>query len=551
MATLVVADFNADLFARLLHNTVPETGGASAAEYGQVFQRLIALQTADGGPQYTNLIVWGRPESLFPSLRRAIQCEGFEPDRLLEEVRDFAQAIKGTAKKIPKVFVMSMVSDAGALTHGMLNYRAGTGIRYWIDRINVELAEQFVGAHGIFQLDASRYVARIQNPDAYKLYHTAKVPYSMDVFKRAVEDVRSCLQGLQGKARRVLVLDLDDTLWGGVLGDVGLHGIQLGGHDHIGEAFADFQRTVKALANRGIALAVASKNYEANALDVFDHHPEMLIRRADLSAWRINWHDKAQNIIAIAKELNLGLSSLVFIDDNPLERARVAEALPDVLVPDWPADPAEYAQALKALTCFNVPSISTEDANRTQMFAAERDRQQLKDSMSHEDWLKTINMSVAVEPVNPGNVSRIVQLINKSNQFNARTRRVSEADIVAMQNASNAMIWAFRVSDKYGDSGLTGVISAAVESGRCHIVDFVMSCRVMGRGVEQLMLGTLAECAAQRNIKEIMCEFLPTERNLPMREFLDSSGLLKQGDSYRWELNKPYPQPAHITVTRT
>jgi len=550
MSTLVITDFNADLFARLLHNAVPEAGGASAAEYGQVFQTLIELKTAAGAPRHTNLIVWSRPEFLFPSLRRAIYCEGFEADKLLQEVREFASVVKGVVEKIPNIFVMSMHSEAGALTHGMLNYRAGTGIRYWIDRINIELAEQFAGNNGIFQLDASRYFAHIQTPYAHKLYHTAKVPYTMEVFKRAAQDIKSCLQGLQGKARRVLVLDLDDTLWGGVLGDVGLHGISLGGHDHVGEAFADFQRQVKALANRGIALAIASKNYEVNALDVFDNHPEMLIRRADLSAWRINWHDKAQNIVDIAKELNLGLASFVFIDDNPLERARVAEALPEVLVPDWPADPAEYAAALTALTCFNVPAISTEDANRTKMFAAERDRQQLKDSMSHEDWLKTIAMNVAVESLNPGNISRIVQLINKSNQFNARTRRVSEADILAMQNAPEAMIWGFRVSDKYGDSGLTGVISATVASNRCHIVDFVMSCRVMGRGVERLMLGVLAECAVQRGATEIVCEFLPTERNLPMREFLDNSGLSKQGDSYRWELNAPYPQPVHISVTR-
>jgi len=547
MSTLVVTDFNADLFARLLGNAVPEAGQVSTAEYGQVFQTLLELKTSS--VRHTNLIVWVRPEALLPSLRRAIDFEPLDRDHLLQEVREFADAVKSAAESIPHVLVMSLASDAGAATHGMLNYRAGSGIRYWIDRLNVALAEHFASHSGIFLLDSARYMARLPQPYAPKLYYTAKVPYVLEVFKRAAQDVQSCLQGLAGKARRVLVLDLDDTLWGGILGDVGAHGIHLGGHDHAGEAFADFQRALKRLANRGIALAIASKNYEANALAVFDQHPEMVIRRADLSAWRINWQDKAQNIVDMAEELNLGLSSFVFIDDNPLERARVAQALPEVLVPDWPADPTEYVSALNALTCFNVPAISQEDAQRTRMFAAERQRQQAKATLSHAEWLHTIAMTVTVERLNPGNLARIVQLINKTNQFNARTRRVSESDIAALQDTPDTVILAVRVADKYGESGLTGVMVADIQGDTCHIVDFVMSCRVMGRGVERLMLSTLVDFAARRGAKTIVCDFLPSERNLPMREFLDTSGLLKAGDRYQWDLSQPYPPPAHIAVT--
>jgi len=546
METIVVTDFNADLFTRLLNNSVREAGLVHAAHYGQVFQKLIELKNSK--TDHKNLIVWARPEFILPSLFRVIQFEPFDPEKIFEEVQDFSTAIKEAAKKIPNVFVMSMHSDAGFVTHGMLNYRKEAGVRYWIDRINVELAEQFSGTNNIYLLDTSRYFYRISSPKAHKLYYSAKVPYGMEVFSRASLDIQSCLQGLRGKARRVLALDLDNTLWGGVLGDVGLRGIKLGGHDHMGEAFADFQQAVKRLANRGVALVVVSKNYELNALDVFDNHPEMALHRADLSAWRINWDDKAQNIVDIAKELNLGLESFVFIDDNPLERARVSEALPSVLVPDWPTDPAEYVDALNSLTCFNVPSISLEDARRTEMFVAERSRQKLKNSMNHDAWLETIEMRVAVEKPSPGNISRIVQLINKSNQFNARTRRVSETKIAEMQNTPGSIILGFRVSDKYGDSGLTGVISAKMVSDSFHIVDFVMSCRVMGRGVERLMLSELTGFASQNGAKEIVCEVVETERNLPMREFLDGSGLLKNSNKYCWKLPNRYPRPHHITV---
>lgn len=552
MSSVIVSDFNADLFVRLLNNLIPDSDRAKSAGYGQVYQQLFgiaAVESRGDESRPSNLIVWVRPEAIFSSLRKAIAYEDFSAEELNAEVNGFADAVIAAAGCTSNVFVMSMYSHEGNVTHGMLNYRAGTGVRYWIDKINVDLAERFSGSRNIYLLDVSRYM-RGAAPVNSKLYYTAKVPYALDVFKSAAQDLKYSLDGLRGKARRVLVLDLDNTMWGGVLGDVGTDGIILGGHDHAGEAFIDFQRVVKSLANRGVALAIASKNYEENALKVFDEHPEMLIRRADLSAWRINWNDKAQNISDIADELNLGLSSFVFIDDNPLERARVSEALPEVFVPEWPVDPAQYADALRALQCFNVPSVSLEDSQRTKMFAAERERKELKAALSHDEWLKTIAMQINIEPAAASNLSRIVQLINKSNQFNARNRRVSEAEVLEWQKNTGAGLWAFRVSDKYGDSGLTGVISSVITDEICHITDFVMSCRVMGRGVEQAMLGNVIGFAQEHGSVEVVCDFLMTERNDPMRDFLDSSGMCRVGDRYSWSIDRAYPMPKHIAINK-
>ncbi|SPU49421.1 FkbH domain [Bordetella trematum] len=553
MSTIVVSDFNADIFARIVGNAVEEAGKTSAAAYGQVFQNLIGIsseQMGGGADPLQNLIVWTRPEAMFPTFRKAILHEKFSLSELLSEVDEFISAIKAAAKAVPNLFVMSMYSEAGNYSHGMLNYRPGTGIKYLVDKINTLIAEGLEDCKGVFLLDSAPYFRGMTAPMSPKLYYTAKVPYSIQVFKRAADDIRSCLQGLKGKARRVLVLDLDNTVWGGILGDEGLKGIAIGGHDHVGEAFAEFQRAVKALANRGVALALASKNYEENALNVFKNHPEMILKMEDISAWRINWTDKAQNIIEMAKELNLGLASFVFIDDNPAERARVSEALPEVLVPDWPLDPAEYVSALNALSCFNVPVISSEDAQRTKMFAAERERKTLQATLSHEDWLKSISMSVVIEPLAENNIARISQLINKSNQFNARNRRVSEVELADWKASTGAEVWGFRVSDKYGDSGLTGVISAEVRDGVCHVSDFVMSCRVMGRGVERLMLCAVVEFAQSKGAGRVVCEFLPTERNQPMRDFLDQSGMEKHGDIYTWDSERNYSRPSHINVEK-
>ena len=380
--------------------------------------------------------------------------------------------------------------------------------------------------------------------------HLIKMPYDLDFLKKVSEVLLSCIEGVLGKSRRVLVLDLDNTLWGGILGDDGVEGIKIGGHDVDGEAFLDFQKAIKTLKNRGVALAIASKNYEENAINALEKNQEMHLKKDDFSAWRINWKDKAANIVEIAEELNLGLSSLVFIDDNPVERGRVSETLPNVYVPDWPESPAEYAQALLSLTCFNVPSISDEDKKRVGMFAAEKDRKQLKESLSHDDWLKSININVELEDINKNNKKRIVQLLSKTNQFNAITRRFSEVEIDNWLEKQDRYCWAYRVSDKYGESGLTAVVTFEIYDNYIQIYDFVMSCRVMGRSIENLILKSIIDFAIQHDKSEVRVSYEKTDRNKPMREFLeDRSGFNKVEGFFVWDNKKEYEKYSYINFT--
>jgi HAD superfamily phosphatase (TIGR01681 family) len=207
-----------------------------------------------------------------------------------------------------------------------------------------------------------------------KGWYLGKVPFSGETFAEVARDLKAAARALTGHTRKLLVLDLDDTLWGGIVGDIGWENLQLGGHDAVGEAFVDFQHAVKALTARGIVLGIVSKNTERVALDAIDTHPQMVLRRTDFVGWRINWQDKAQNIADLAAELHLGLQSVVFIDDNPVERARVRDALPEVFVPDWPEDKLLYTERFLGLRCFDAPAISREDAERTALYAAERER---------------------------------------------------------------------------------------------------------------------------------------------------------------------------------
>jgi len=309
-----------------------------------------------------------------------------------------------------------------------------------------------------------------------------------------------------------------------------------------------FQRALKALTRRGVVLAVVSKNTESVALEAMRSHPAMVLKPEDLVGWRINWNDKARNVAELVAELNLGLQSVVFIDDNPVERARVRETLPEVLVPEWPEDKLAYVSALADLRVFDTPAVSKEDLERTQMYASERARKDLMDKVgSLDDWLAELDIKVRAEPLGKGNLARAAQLFNKTNQMNLSTRRLSEEELVAWSKQPGHALWAVSVSDKFGDAGLTGIVSVETEDGRGRVVDYLLSCRVMGRKVEEAMVHLAVETARARGAREVWAKLLPTKKNRPCLEFLQRSGLAPAGETdFRWDATAPYPLPACI-----
>jgi len=403
----------------------------------------------------------------------------------------------------------------------------------------------------VFVLDAGRWIATGGLADVKpKRWFLGKIAYGAGVFAEAARDVRAALRGARGMARKLIVVDLDDTLWGGIVGDVGWEGLRLGGHDVVGEAHVEFQRQLLALSRRGIALAVVSKNEESVALEAMRWHSEMLIRPEQLAAYRINWRDKAANIVEIAKELNLGLQSVVFLDDNRVERGRVREALPEVFVPEWPSDPTLYPLALASLRCFDSPRISAEDRERNAMYALERVRTAERDQFSSLDsWLESLDVRVRFERLSARNLARATQLLNKTNQMNLRTRRLSEVEFLHWAQEPGNEVWSASVSDRFGDSGLTGLVSIHVDGETARIEDFVLSCRVMGRRVEDAMLWTAATRARGAGATSLTAELVPTKKNMPCRRYLDDSALTRRDDTtYVASLSDmPTPPPA-VTI---
>lgn len=548
---LLISDFNIDVLAGYLSNdkSSPSIETVSAP-FGQVIPVLVDGNLECRQNDYDCAVVWAQPEMVIPSFQKLLDYGEVSLEDILSEVDAYTEALLNLDGQISSVFVPVWVVPTYYGGYGMLDVKSATGIANILMRMNLRLAENLQKAGGMHLLNTQKWIEAVgKNAFNPKLWYMGKIPFDNRVFKEASVNIKASLNGIMGNAKKLIIVDLDDTLWGGIVGDVGWENILLGGHDPLGEAFVDFQKSLKALTRRGILLGIASKNEQSTALDAIDKHEEMVLKSSDFAGWRINWGDKAQNIIDLVAELNLGLQSVVFIDDNPAERARVREALPEVFVPEWPEDKMLYKKALLSLSCFDTPFISQEDVKRSQMYATEKKRKTLQKKIgSAEEWLKTLEVTVKVEGLNGVNRQRTAQLLNKTNQMNLSTRRMTESELFDWSKGDNRKLWTFRVSDKFGDSGLTGIASLEVNGKIGTIVDFLLSCRVFGRKIENAMMHTIAEHAADLKLEELRAEYIATPKNKPCLDFLKASGL-KSGEGeglFIWKMDQPYPAPEEV-----
>jgi FkbH-like protein len=333
----------------------------------------------------------------------------------------------------------------------------------------------------------------------------------------------------RGRVAKCVVLDLDNTLWGGVIGDDGVDGIRLSAHGD-GEAFYRLQAYLKELRNRGILLAVCSKNEMAAAVLPFDKHPDMLLQRSDITVFIANWIDKAENIRKIHDVLNIGFDSMVFLDDNPFERNWVRGLLPDVIVPELPEDPADYVRAISELNLFETTSFSGEDLKRAELYRVEADRREAQAAYaSAEDFLQSLDMRIVVSRFDPFHLPRIAQLIQRSNQFNLTTHRYTEAECDALMNNPNVLPLYAKLSDRLGDHGLIGLIVMEPRGDELVIVDWLMSCRVLARGVEQYLMNLVVAEARQRNLTNVRGQYIRTAKNQMVEGFFAQFGFVQTG----------------------
>ena len=357
------------------------------------------------------------------------------------------------------------------------------------------------------------------------------------------------LAAMRGRSAKCLVLDLDNTLWGGVIGDDGMDGIVLGQGTAAGEAHLALQQYARALSERGIILAVCSKNDESNAFAGFDQHPEMLLKRTDIACFVANWRDKAANLRDIAARLNIGLDSLVFVDDNPAERALIRRELPMVAVPELPDDPAEYVHCIAAAGYFEALDMTAEDRERAGQYRANAARETLMQSATDMDsYLHALNMQLQWSTFEPASLKRVVQLVNKTNQFNLTTRRYTEEEISSFAAHPAYVTLLIRLSDVYGDNGIISIVIGKETEHRAILLDtWLMSCRVLGRRVEEATLNLVADAAMRRGCTRLIGEYRPTAKNSMVRDHYRKLGfepLPDAGDgAKRWALDLSAFQP--------
>lgn len=404
---------------------------------------------------------------------------------------------------------------------------------YQLRKLNFRLMELAENTKNAFLVDLSTiqnlYGREIVHDD--KLYYIAKMPLSTNILPEVAKQVLDVIKSLNGKFKKCVILDLDNTLWGGVIGDDGLKSIQIG-ELGLGHAFSEFQMWLKELKNRGIILAVCSKNNEDIAKEPFEKHPEMVLRLDDISMFVANWEDKATNIKHIQETLNIGMDSMVFIDDNPFERNLVKSMIPDITVPDLPEDPALYLSYLKSLNLFETTSYSENDKDRTKQYQAQAQRTTMQSSFENfDDYLKSLEMEATVHPFDEFEIPRIAQLTQRSNQFNLRTIRYTEAEIEQIAQDDKYLTLSFSLKDKFGDYGLISVvIMEKQDENTLFLNTWLMSCRVLKRGMEEFIINSIIENAKDNGFSKVIGEYIKTPKNAMVEKIYSKLGFKDLGD---------------------
>jgi FkbH-like protein len=468
-------------------------------------------------------------------------------ERALSYVDTVRNGLKAHSKAI--CIVQNFAAPPERLFGSLDRVVPGT-LRNTIDRVNSRLAQTITGT-GDLLLDVAGIAETVglENWHSPPEWNLAKLPFSNSYLPLYSDHLARLIAAVRGKSRRVLVLDLDNTVWGGVIGDDGLEGIACAQGDATGEAHLSVQRLALELRERGIAIAVSSKNNDEVARLPFREHREMLLKEEHIAVFQANWNDKATNIRAIAKELALGTDSMVFLDDNPVERNLVREMLPDVAVPELPSDPALYARTLAAAGYFEAVVFSDEDIKRAGYYQDNAKRVELEKQADDIDgYLKTLRMEITFQPFDATGRARITQLINKSNQFNLTTKRYTEAEVAAAEDNRECFTLQVRLADAYGDNGMISVVICRLMEPTVWEFDtWLMSCRVLGRRVEQMVLKQIISQAVPRGIRRLVGVYIPTDRNQLVQHHYSNLGFSQigghEGGSTVWELDV---ENAHI-----
>ena len=440
-----------------------------------------------------------------------------EQEELADQRLHFLSAVCNDPSFADKKIICFNYPEIDDTVFGSYANKVVSSLPYQIRKLNYELMNLAQQHPNLFVCDISCLQNKLGRDFLFSpnIYVSTEMVLSVDALPYVASRVMDIVCAVRGQFKKCLILDLDNTLWGGVIGDDGVEGIQLGHGLGIGKAFTEFQMWVKKLKQRGIIICIASKNNEETAKEPFEKHPDMVLKLEDIAVFQANWETKVDNIRTIQKILNIGFDSMVFIDDNPFERNIVRQNIPDITVPEMPEDPGEYLEYLYGLNLFETASYSTADKDRTKQYQVEAKRVSLSRTFNNEDdFLLSLDMQSEVSGFTRFNTPRVAQLSQRSNQFNLRTIRYTENDITCMAEDAGIIPLCFTLEDRFGDNGLIAVIIMKRQDEESLFIDtWFMSCRVLKRGMEHFTLNTMVDRARQAGYKRIIGEYIPTTKN--------------------------------------
>lgn len=520
------------------------------AEYNQV-ERQVLDMTSDLHDFHADYVV------VFQSTHKLLEKYSLLPIReqsnLANERLDFIRTLCNSVSGRIIYYNYPEIEDT---VFGSYTNKVPSSFSYQLRKLNYELMNLSQQYANLFICDISGLQNKFGRNMMFdsNVYVSTEMILSLDILPYVASRTLDIICAAEGKLKKCLILDLDNTVWGGVVGDDGWESIQVGHGLGIGKAFTEFQEWVKKLKNRGIIIAVCSKNDEDKAREPFEKNPEMILKLDDIAVFMANWENKADNIRSIQRILNIGFDSMVFLDDNPFERNMVKENVPGVTVPELPEDPGEYLEYLYSLNLFETVSYSNADADRTKQYQVEAQRVSLQQSFTNEaDFLKSLGMVSEVKGFDAFNIPRVAQLSQRSNQFNLRTVRYTEAEILSIENDESYKTFSFTLVDKFGDNGLICVIIMKKKNAKTLFIDtWFMSCRVLKRGMENFTLNTIVRYAKEYGFKYIIGEYLPTAKNKMVEDHYLNLGFRKiegsETDRFELDVDAYLERECHITI---
>ena len=469
-----------------------------------------------------------------------------------KRVADFVNLVKTFKNRTGSKLVLTNCSIPTYSPYGICEIRTEYGLKEMVYDFNARLSDAFRSDPQVFLFDFNSFVAKYGEINVldYRQFLVGDIKVSLSYIPHLAEELMGYVKANLGVNRKCIVLDLDNTLWGGIIGEDGFDRIDLSLKPP-GMAFMEFQRVLLALYQRGVILAINSRNNEDEALRAIRDHPFMVLREEHFATMKINWSDKISNMKEIAQELNIGLDSIVYFDDDPINRELMSKAIPQIKTIDLPDDPSLYASTLMQINDFNTLVMTNEDRKRGEMYREEHKRTELKRSSSNlEDFLKQLEIRVTMKKANNFTIPRIAQLTLKTNQFNLTTRRYQEEDVETLAQDHTKLIGCAQTQDKFGDNGITGVyiVNKNHVDKEWFIDTFLLSCRVMGRGIEDAMMGYILSKAKEEGVIKVKAEFIPTKKNKPCEQLLPNFGFKKEGEQWVYTYNVPIKQTNHVEL---